>query len=54
MLADIATSNQDLPNNPPNPSSFTDTLLVDEVKHGEESKNEEMLSLIDITDDITG
>ena len=49
MLADIATSN-----NPPNPSSFTDTPLVDEVKHGEDSENEEMLPLIDITDDITG
>ena len=54
MLADIATSNQNPPNNPPNPSSFTDTPLVDEAKHGEDSENEEMPPLIDITDDITG
>ena len=54
MFADVATSNQNPPNNPPNPSSFTDTPLVDEVKHGEDSENEEMPPLIDITDDITG
>ena len=54
MLADITTSNQNPPNNPPNPSSFTDTPLVNEVKHSGESEDEEMPPLIDITDYITG
>ena len=53
-LAKNVTSIQNLPNNPPNPSSFTDTPLVNEVKHGEKSEDEEMPPLIDITDDITG
>ena len=42
------------PNNPPNPSSFTDTPLVNEVTHGEKSEDEEMPPLINITDDIAG
>ena len=54
MLAKNVTSTQNLPNNPPNPSSFTDTPLVNEVKHGEKSEDEEMPPLMDITDDITG
>ena len=54
MLAKNVTSTQNLPNNQPNPSSFTDTPLVNEVKHGEKSEDEEMPPLIDITDDITG
>ena len=54
MLAENVTSNQNLPNNPPNPISFTDTPLVNEAEHGEESEDEKMLPLIDITDDITG
>ena len=54
MLAENVTSNQNLPNNPPNPSSFTDTPLVNEVNHGEKSEDEEMPPLMDITDDITG
>ena len=54
MLAENVTSNQNLPNNPPNPSSFTDTSLVNEVKHGEKSEDDEMPPLIDITDAITG
>ena len=45
------TSIQNPPNNQPNPSSFTDTPLGNEVKH---SKDEEMVPLMDITEDITG
>ena len=54
MLADIATSNQNLPNNPPNPSSFTDTPLVNEVEHCEKSEDEDMPPSVDIIDDNTG
>ena len=54
MLSKKVTSTQNPPNNQLNPSSFTDTPLVNEVKHGENSEDEEMLPLIDITDDITG
>ena len=54
MLAKNVTSTQNLPNNPPNPSSFTDNLLVNEEKHGEKPEDEEMPPLVDITDEITG
>ena len=54
MLAKNVASTQNPPNNPPNASSFTDTPLVNEVKHCEKSEDEEMLPLIDITDDVTG
>ena len=54
MLAKNVTSTQDPPNNQPNPSSFTDTPLENEVKHGEKSEDKEMPPLIDITDHITG
>ena len=54
MLAKNVTSTQNLPNNQANPSSFTDNPLVSEEKHGEKSEAEEMLPLVDITDEITG
>ena len=54
MLAKNVKSTQNLPNNPPNPSSFTDNLLVNEEKHGEKPEDEEMPPLVDITDEITG
>ena len=54
MLAKNVTSTHNPPNNPPNPSSFTDNPLVNEEKHGEKPEDEEMLPLVDITDDITG
>ena len=54
MLAKNVTSTQNPPNNQPNPSSFTNTPLVNEEKHGEKSEDEEMPPLVDITDDITG
>ena len=54
MLAKNVTSTQNLPNNPSNPSSFTDNPLVNEEKHGDKSEDEEMLPLVGITDEITG
>ena len=54
MLAKNVTSTQNLPNNQPNPSSFTDNPLVNEETYGEKSEDEEMPPLVDITDDITG
>ena len=54
MFTKNVTSNQNLPNNPPKPSSFTDILLVNEVEHGEKSEDKEMPPLMGITDDITG
>ena len=43
ILAKNVTSIQNPPNDPPNPSYFTDTHLVNEVKHGEKSEDKEML-----------
>ena len=54
MLAKNVTSTPNLPNNHPNPSSFTDIPLMNEEKQGEKPEDEEMLPLVDITDDITG
>ena len=54
MLAKNVTSTQNLPNNHPNPSSFTVIPLMNEAKQGEKPEDEEMLPLVDITDDITG
>ena len=54
MLVKNVTSTQNLPNNQQNPSSFTDNPLVNEENHGEKSEDEEMLPLVDITDEITG
>ena len=54
MLAKNVMSTQNPQNNQPNPSSFTDNPLVNEVKHGEKSEDEEMPPLVDITDDSTG
>ena len=53
MIAKNVTSVTNLPNNPPNPSSFTDIPLMNEEKPGEKPKDEEMLPLVDITDDVT-
>ena len=54
MVAKNVTSVTNLPNNPPNPSSITDIPLMNEEKPGEKPEDEEMLPLVDITDDITG
>ena len=53
MFAKNVTSTQNLPNTHPNPSSFTDTPLVNE-KNDEKTEDEEMPPLVDITEDITG
>ena len=53
-LAKNVTSIQNLPNNPPNPSSLTHIPLMNEEKPGEKPEDEEMLPLVDITDEITG
>ena len=53
-LARNVTSVTKLPNNPPNPSSITDIPLMNEEKPGEKPEDEEMLPLVDISDDITG
>ena len=51
MLVGIATFVHIPPNNPPNPSSITDTTIVNEAEHlGDGSENEEMPPLEDITD----
>ena len=39
MLAKNVTSAQNLPNNHPNPSSFTDIPLMNEEKHGEKPED---------------
>ena len=49
MFAKNVTSTQNLPNNQPNPSSFTDTPLVNEEKSGEKTEDEEMPHMADIT-----
>ena len=54
MLAKNVTSTQNPPNNPPNPSSLTDIPLMNEEKQGEKPEDEEMLPLVDITEEITG
>ena len=54
MLVKNVTSIQNPPDNQQNPSSFTDTPLVNKVKHGKKSEDEGMPPLVDITDDITG
>ena len=54
MVAKNITSFPKPPNNPPNPSSITDTPLMNEEKPGEKPEDDEMLPLVDITDDITG
>ena len=54
MFAKNVTSTKNLPNTHPNPSSFTDTPLVNEEKNDEKTEDEEMPPLVDITDDITG
>ena len=54
MVARNVTSIPKLPNNPPNPSSVTDIPLMNEEKPREKPEDEEMLPLVDITDDITG
>ena len=54
MFAMTVTSIPKLPNNPPNSSSNTDIPLMNEEKPGEKPEDEEMLPLVDITDEITG
>ena len=54
IVAKNVTSIPKPPNNPPNPSSVRDIPLRNEEKPGEKPEDEEMPSLVDITDDITG
>ena len=54
IVAKNVTSVTNLPNNPPNPSSITDIPLMNEEKPVKKPEDEEMPSLVDITDDITG
>ena len=53
MFAKNVTSIPKPPNNPLNPSSLTDIPLMNEEKPGEKPEDEEMPSLVDITDEIT-
>ena len=50
MVAKNVTSVTNLPNNPPNPSSISDIPLVKEGKPDEKPKDDEMLPLVDISD----
>ena len=54
MVAKNVTSVTKPPNNPPNPSSITDIPMMCEKKLVEKPEDEEMLPLVDITEDITG
>ena len=51
MVAKNVTSVTNPPNNPPNPSSITDIPLMNEEKLREKPEDEEMLPLVDITED---
>ena len=54
MVARNVTSVTKPPNNPPNPSSITDIPVMSEEKPADKPEDEEMPSLVDITEDITG
>ena len=54
VVAENVTSILKLPNNPPNPSSIIDIPLMNKEKPGEKPEDEEMLPLVNITDEITG
>ena len=54
MVARNVTSVTKLPNNPPNPSSITDIPVMSEEKPADKPEDEEMPSLVDITEDVTG
>ena len=54
MVAKNVTLNPKPPNNPPNSSSLTDIPLMNEEKPGEKPEDDEMLPLVDITDETTG
>ena len=54
LVAKNVTSVTNPPNNQPNPSSLTDIPLMNEEKPEKKPEDEEMPSLVDITDEEIG